>query len=108
VVKQANGTFFTPHPPVRDASLTVGCKKFKAIYKKTTFRFGCACPILSTLAKEKKLIRMKRGAYHKPKSSSLCLGYLPVYEEEKMVSLSKNYPPRVRKILKNTLTLQKR
>jgi hypothetical protein len=40
--------------------------------------------ILSGLANEKKLVRIEKGAYYKPKLSALGLGYLPVYQEEKL------------------------
>ena len=47
-------------------------------------KFANVAVILSKLAKEKKLIRIEKGAYYKPKPSSLGLGYLPVYQEEKL------------------------
>ena len=40
--------------------------------------------ILSNLTKENKLARIEKGAYYKPKTSSLGLGYLPVYQDEKL------------------------
>jgi hypothetical protein len=40
--------------------------------------------ILSGLTKEKKLARIGRGAYYRPKLSKLNLGYLPVYQDEKL------------------------
>ena len=40
--------------------------------------------ILSNLTKENKLTRIEKGAYYKPKTSSLGLGYLPVYQDEKL------------------------
>ncbi|MDR2651593.1 MAG: DUF6088 family protein [Prevotellaceae bacterium] len=45
--------------------------------------------ILSGLFKENKLARIERGAYYKPKQSSLGLGYLPVYQEEQLKYLTK-------------------
>jgi len=47
-------------------------------------KFAHVAVILSNLAKAKKLIRIEKGAYYKPKLSSLSLGYLPVYQEEKL------------------------
>jgi len=47
-------------------------------------KFAHVAVILSKLAKEKKLVRIEKGAYYKPKLSSLGLGYLPVYQEEKL------------------------
>ena len=40
--------------------------------------------ILSNLTKEKKLARIEKGAYYKPRPSSLGLGALPVYQDEKL------------------------
>ena len=45
--------------------------------------------ILSNLTKEKKLLRIEKGAYYKPKQSSLGLGLFPVYQEEKLNYLTK-------------------
>lgn len=48
-------------------------------------KFANVAVILSNLAREKKLVRIEKGAYYKPKPSSLAgLGYLPVYQEEKL------------------------
>ena len=52
-------------------------------------KFAHVAVILSNLTKEKKLVRIEKGAYYKPKPSSLGLGYLPVYQEEKLDYLSK-------------------
>ena len=52
-------------------------------------KFAQVAVILSNLTKEKKLIRIEKGAYYKSKSSSLGLGYLPVYQEEKLNYLIK-------------------
>jgi len=52
-------------------------------------KFAHVAVILSNLSKEKKLIRIEKGAYYKPKPSSLGLGYLPVYQEEKLNYLTK-------------------
>ena len=47
-------------------------------------KFAYVAVILSNLVKEKKLVRIEKGAYYKPKPSSLGFGYLPVYQEEKL------------------------
>jgi len=47
-------------------------------------KFAHVAVILSNLNKKKKLTRIEKGAYYKPKPSSLGLGYLPVYQEEKL------------------------
>jgi hypothetical protein len=47
-------------------------------------KFANVAVILSHLTKEKKLKRVEKGAYFKPKLSSLGFGYLPVYQEEKL------------------------
>ena len=52
-------------------------------------KFANVAVILSNLAKEKKLARIEKGAYYKPKPSSLGLGYLPVFQEEKLNYLTK-------------------
>ena len=52
-------------------------------------KFSNVAVVLSNLAKEKKLVRIERGAYYKPKLSSLGLGYLPIYQEEKLNYLTK-------------------
>ena len=52
-------------------------------------KFAHVAVILSDLFKEKKLVRIEKGAYYKPKSSSLGLGYLPVYQDEKLEYLTK-------------------
>jgi len=47
-------------------------------------KFANVAVILSNLIKEKKLERIEKGAYYKPKPSSLGLGYLPVFQDEKL------------------------
>jgi len=47
-------------------------------------RFANVAVILSNLTQEKKLARIEKGAYYKPKLSTLGLGCLPVYQEEKL------------------------
>jgi hypothetical protein len=56
-------------------------------FKDLTFpisRFANVAVILSELSKANKLARIEKGAYYKPKQSSLGLGYLPVYQEEQL------------------------
>jgi len=48
-------------------------------------KFAYVAVILSNLTKENKLKRIEKGAYYKPKHSSLDLGVLPVYQDEKLV-----------------------
>jgi hypothetical protein len=45
--------------------------------------------ILSDLSKESKLARIEKGAYYKPKKSSLGLGILPVFQEEQIAYLTR-------------------
>lgn len=45
--------------------------------------------ILSDLSKDSKLVRVEKGAYYKPKKSSLGLGELPVFQDEQIAYLSK-------------------
>ena len=52
-------------------------------------KFANVAVILSNLTKDKKLLRIEKGAYYKPKSSSLGLGLLPVYQDEKLNYLTK-------------------
>jgi len=52
-------------------------------------KFANVAVILSLLAKSKKITRIEKGAYYKPKSSSLGFGNLPVYQEEKLKYLTK-------------------
>jgi len=47
-------------------------------------KFASVAVILSGLSKANKLIRIEKGAYYKPGQSSLGLGYLPVYQDEKL------------------------
>jgi len=54
-------------------------------------KFANVAVILSNLTKEKKLLRIEKGAYYKPKTSSLGLGLLPVYQDEKLNYLTKKY-----------------
>ena len=56
-------------------------------FKDLTFpisKFANVAVILSELSKTNKLARIEKGAYYKPKKSSLGLGYLPVYQEEQL------------------------
>ena len=52
-------------------------------------KFANAAVILSNMAKKKKLVRIEKGAYYKPKPSILGLGYLPVYQIEKLNYLTR-------------------
>jgi hypothetical protein len=47
-------------------------------------KFANVAVILSGLSKENKLERIEKGAYYKPRQSTLGLGVLPVYQEEKL------------------------
>ena len=47
-------------------------------------KFANVAVILSGLSKANKLARIEKGAYYKPKQSSLGLGYLPVYQDEQL------------------------
>jgi hypothetical protein len=47
-------------------------------------KFANVAVILSGLSKANKLVRVEKGAYYKPKQSSLGLGCLPVYQEEQL------------------------
>ena len=47
-------------------------------------KFANIAVILSGLAQKNKLVRIEKGAYYKPKPSSLGLGYLPVYQDEQL------------------------
>jgi len=47
-------------------------------------KFASLAVILSGLSGAKKLVRIAKGAYYKPGLSSLGLGYLPVYQDEKL------------------------
>jgi hypothetical protein len=47
-------------------------------------KFANVAVILSGLSKENKLVRIEKGAYYKPRQSSLGLGYLPVYQDEQL------------------------
>ena len=51
-------------------------------------KFANVAAILSTLAKENKLVRVERGAYYRPKLSNLDLGFLPVYQDEQFLYLT--------------------
>jgi hypothetical protein len=56
-------------------------------FKDLTFpmsKFANVAVVLSELSKANKLARIEKGAYYKPKQSSLGLGYLPVYQEEQL------------------------
>jgi hypothetical protein len=52
-------------------------------------KFANVAVILSGLSKENKLARIEKGAYYKPKQSSLGLGYLPVYQDEQLNYLTR-------------------
>lgn len=45
--------------------------------------------ILSGLAKGEKLVRVEKGAYYRPKQSSLGLGVLPIYQDEQLNYLTR-------------------
>ncbi|SFK78025.1 hypothetical protein SAMN05216357_10615 [Porphyromonadaceae bacterium KH3CP3RA] len=45
--------------------------------------------ILSGLAKGEKLVRVEKGAYYRPKQSSLGLGILPIYQNEQLSYLTR-------------------
>jgi hypothetical protein len=47
-------------------------------------KFANVAVILSGLSKTKKIVRIEKGAYYKPRQSTLGLGNLPVYQEEKL------------------------
>jgi hypothetical protein len=47
-------------------------------------KFANVAVVLSELSKANKLSRIEKGAYYKPKQSSLGLGNLPVYQEEQL------------------------
>jgi hypothetical protein len=47
-------------------------------------KFANVAVVLSCLARKNKLIRIEKGAYYKPRQSSLGLGYLPVYQDEQL------------------------
>ena len=51
-------------------------------------KFANVAVILSGLTKAKKLVRIEKGAYYRPKQSSFGFGYLPVYQEEKLKYLT--------------------
>lgn len=54
-----------------------------------TDKFSNVAVILSNLTKGKKLIRIEKGAYYRPKQSSLGLGILPVYQDEQLNYLTR-------------------
>ena len=47
-------------------------------------KFANVAVILSDLSKTKKVVRVEKGAYYRPKQSSLGLGMLPVYQDEQL------------------------
>jgi hypothetical protein len=47
-------------------------------------KFSNVAVILSGLTQKNKLVRIEKGAYYKPRQSSLGLGYLPVYQDEQL------------------------
>lgn len=52
-------------------------------------KFANVAVILSELAKGKKLVRVEKGAYYRPKQSSLGLGVLPIYQDEQLNYLTR-------------------
>lgn len=52
-------------------------------------KFANVAVILSELTKEKKIIRVEKGAYYRPRQSSLGLGVLPVYQDEQLIYLTR-------------------
>ena len=52
-------------------------------------KFANVAVILSNLSKSGDLMRLEKGAYYKPKHSSLGLGILPVYQNEQINYLTK-------------------
>lgn len=52
-------------------------------------RLANVCVILSELTGKKELNRIAKGAYYKPKRSTLGLGSLPVYQDEQLLYLTK-------------------
>jgi hypothetical protein len=54
-----------------------------------TFKIAHVAVIMSRFVKEKKLARIEKGVYYKPKLSDLDLGYCLVYHEEKLNYLTR-------------------
>ena len=52
-------------------------------------KFANVAVIISMLSKEKTLVRVGKGAYYRPKQSSLGLGLLPVYQDEQLTYLTR-------------------
>jgi hypothetical protein len=52
-------------------------------------KFANVAVILSDLSKTKKVVRVEKGAYYRPKQSSLGLGALPVYQDEQLSYLTR-------------------
>ena len=52
-------------------------------------KFANVAVIISGLSKEKKLVRVEKGAYYRPKQSSIGLGVLPVYQDEQLNYLTR-------------------
>jgi hypothetical protein len=52
-------------------------------------KFANVAVILSCLTQKNKLVRIEKGAYYKPRQSSLGLGYLPVYQDEQLNYLTR-------------------
>ena len=52
-------------------------------------KFANVAVILSDLSKAKKVVRVEKGAYYRPKQSSLGLGVLPVYQDEQLNYLTR-------------------
>ncbi len=52
-------------------------------------KFANVAVILSNLTKDMKLVRLEKGAYYRPKQSTLGLGALPVYQDEQLNYLTR-------------------
>ncbi len=52
-------------------------------------KFANVAVILSDLTKKKELVRVEKGAYYRPKQSSLGLGMQPVYQDEQLSYLTR-------------------
>lgn len=52
-------------------------------------KFANVAVILSDLSKAKKVVRVERGAYYRPKQSSWGLGVLPIYQDEQLNYLTR-------------------
>jgi hypothetical protein len=52
-------------------------------------KFANVAVILSELAKGENLVRVEKGAYYRPRQSSLGLGVLPIYQDEQLNYLTR-------------------